>query len=371
MQIAFFIYSLGGGGAERVTTHMAEYWSRKDHKVTIFTMASTESNRYQLPNSVALVALEIDGKSRGPLTAAWSNIHRISVLRKELRKHNPDIIISMMSPANIMTGIACIGLRTKCIGSERSYPGYDHSGRLWDVLRRFTYRLIDTVITQTDAGKYWIQKHTNAHRVVAIPNPIVLPLPANDPVVTPPSKTNRKYVIGTGRLIDLKQFHHLIKAFANISGDIENWDLTIVGEGENMTELKNLASQLGVRDRVIMPGRVGNIADWYLAADIFVMTSETEGFPNALIEAMAHGVAAISYDCLTGPSEIIESGLNGVLVKTNDQADLEIQIRYLIENSQKRKNLAMEGKKITTTLDMNSIMTRWDKEITNVLTRAN
>ena len=135
-----------------------------------------------------------------------------------------------------------------------------------------------------------------------------------------------------------------------------------------MNKLKNLALQLGVQDRVILPGRVGNVADWYLAADLFVMTSETEGFPNALIEALAHGVAAISYDCLTGPREIINHGINGILVETNDQIDLENQIRELVKNDQKRKDMATAGKNIKETLAINSIMARWDKVIADSMT---
>jgi len=370
VQIAFFIYSLSGGGAERVTVHMADFWSKKGHEVTIFTMASTENNRYQLPKPIELISLKIDGKSKGLLTAVWNNIRRIRVLREEVRKRNPDIIISMMPHANVMTGLACIGLDTACIGSERNFPGIDYTGTLWGLLRRFCYRFIDTVVTQTEVGKEWILENTNALRVVAIPNPIVLPLPINEPVIAPPSQTNRKYIIGVGRLTKQKQFHHLIQVFANISGDFENWDLIIIGEGEDKTKLHHLSTQLSVQDRVKLPGRVGNIADWYLAAQLFVMTSETEGFPNALIEAMAHGVAVVSYDCPTGPREIIKPEVNGLLVEANDKIELEKQIRRLIKHDQKRKDLTKASKQISDTLNIDNIMSRWDKVITDILTEA-
>jgi len=367
MKIAFFIYSLDGGGAERVTVHMADYWSQIGHDITIYTMASAENNRYQLPNTVSLVELNIAGKSKGLSAAVRNNIYRIRTLRSELRKYNPDITISMMSHANVMTGIACIGLKTKCIGSERIFPSSYDTGRLWGLLRKISYRFINTVVTQTEVGKQWVQEHTSAPHVVAIPNPIVLPLPANEPFVTPPSKKNRRYILGAGRLTEQKQFHHLIQAFAKISGDFEHWDLAITGEGGKLTELQNLASELGVNDRVILPGRVGNIADWYIAADIFAMTSEIEGFPNALIEAMAHGVAAISYDCPSGPSEIIESGVNGLLVSTNDQTEFENSLRELINNDLKRSNISTAGKQITAKLDMKKIMSEWDNTISEIL----
>lgn len=366
MHIAFFIYSLSGGGAERVTTHMANHWSKTHRKVTVITMASTENNRYHLSAEIDLIALEIDGLSKGPISAIYNNISRINTLRKVLRNLNPDVVISMMTEANVMTGIACFGLKTKCIASERNFPGFDYTGCMWGLLRRHTYRFLDIVITQTDVGKKWISDNTSAGTVVSIPNPIVLPLLVNDPVVAVPKRTDRKRIIGTGRLTNQKQFHHLIAVFAKFSDEFKNWDLIILGEGENLAELQNLSKELGLQKRVNLPGRVGNIADWYLAADLFVMTSETEGFPNALIEAMAHGVAAISYDCPTGPSEIIESGVNGLLVKTNDKVELEKGIRELMNNNLKRKSFATAGKQITTTLNINSVMAQWDNVISDI-----
>lgn len=360
MHIAFFIYSLSGGGAERVTTHMAEYWAKKNHKITVITMSSAEGNRYKLSNCIDLKILNIDGESKGLLPSVTNNIKRIKVIRQTIIEVKPAVIISMMAPANVLAGLACVGLSTCCIGSERNYPGFDYSSRMWNFLRKYTYRNLNAVVTQTEVGKQWITQNTNAKCVHSIPNPIILPLPSFEPIVSPSKIKGKHLIIGTGRLTKQKQFHHLIEAFAGVAKDFDNWDLTIIGEGEKHIELEETAKDFGVSSRVHLPGRVGNVSDWYDSADLFVMTSQTEGFPNALIEAMAHGVAVISYDCLTGPAEIIDSGTNGLLVEKDDIKELETQIRHLIGNPSTRKRLAQGGKGIISKLDSGRIMEKWE-----------
>lgn len=367
MRIAFFIYSLSGGGAERVTTHMAEHWASKGHNVSVLTMASTDGNRYTLSENINLQSLEIDGVSSSIFRGVINNIKRIKILRDNVKRLNPEVIISMMAQANVMTGLACIGLKTKCIGSERNYPGFDYSSGLWIGLRKYTYKYLDAVVTQTIVGKQWIVDNTNATAVYSIPNPVVLPLPTLEPIVPPPLDTQRKLIIGTGRLTAQKQFDHLIEAFSGIAREFDNWDLAILGEGEKQHELAKIAVALGIEERVFLPGRIGNIAEWYERADLFVLTSQTEGFPNALIEAMAHGVAAVSYDCPTGPSEVIESGLNGILVETNDKQGIENKIRYLVTHKTIRNNMATSGRKITAKLDSKLIMENWEGVISDCL----
>ena len=361
--IAILIHSLTGGGAERVTSHMAIYWADKGHKVTVLTIASTASNRYALPENVDLHALGIAAVSANPVAGLFNNISRVKILRKAIIDVNPDIVISMMAQANVMAGLACRQLPIKCIGSERNYPGNDYTGRLWGTLRKYTYRFLDTVITQTHTSEEWILKHTNARRVINIPNPLLLPLPLLEPIVTPNKPSDTKLLLGVGRLTDQKQFNHLIECFAALAEKHTQWHLTIVGEGENRDAYDKLISERNLNHRVKLIGRAGNISDWYQAADAFALTSATEGFPNALIEAMAHGVPCISYDCLTGPSEIIEHGINGLLVEANNKQALTFAIDSLLGSSELQRSFAKKAVNIIERLDPEIVMSQWETEI--------
>ena len=121
-------------------------------------------------------------------------------------------------------------------------------------------------------------------------------------------------MLAAGRLAPEKGFNSLIEAYASILQKHPNWNLAIVGEGSERQKLQSLIDAKGITSRVHMPGWAGNMADWYARADLYVMTSSFEGFPNTLAEALAHGIPAVSFDCDAGPRDIIHHGQDGLLV---------------------------------------------------------
>lgn len=351
---------MSGGGAERVTSHMASYWASKGHSITLITYTSADNNRYELPDNVRTCSLDIDYPSSGVLSAIANNFKRITTVRSKLKELQPHVVISMMATANILTALACIGLGIKTIGCERNYPGDDDTPSGWKLLRKRAYRLLNHVVAQTDQGKSWLEENTNAQHCVSIPNPIILPLPSFQPHLSPSHYAGQNIVLGVGRLTDQKQFSHLIHAFSKIAIDHPQWKLIILGDGEQRQQLQALVESLSCSEQIELPGRAGNIADWLKIAEIFVLSSRTEGFPNALIEAMAHNTAVISYDCKTGPNEIIEHGVNGLLVSPNDEAKLTSDLNTLIKNEPQRVAFSREAEKIKNKLDINTIMKSWD-----------
>lgn len=362
MHIAFFIYSLSGGGAERVTCNMAEYWSKSGHQVTILTMADVKDNRYKLAENITLIPLGTATQSKNSLHALLNNINQVLELRKALKQLKPDQVIAMMSHAIVMAALACIRLPVKCIGSERTFPGLDNMDGPWQLLRKYCYRLPDTIVVQNEICKTWIDNNTSASNSVVIPNQLTLPLPSHPPIVKPSSRTGAsKHIIGVGRLDKKKQFEHLITAFQKLHRHHEDWDLSIIGEGQDHEALQKLINQHELNDRVSLVGRVGNIADWYRHANILALTSKTEGFPNVLIEAMAHGMTVVSYDCPTGPAELIKHGTNGILVPPNNIGELEHQIGTLMRNETLRESLAKEATKIIEKLHPSVVMAEWEQ----------
>lgn len=349
-----------------MTAHMANYWSG-EHNISVITLASTGENRYALDNDVDLIALNVDGASQNISAAFVENYKRLRKIRQTIKRLAPDAVISMMAHTNVLTSLACIGLDTVTLGSERNFPGIDNTGRLWGTLRRFTYRFLDVVVTQTELGMRWIEDNTNAKKVTTIPNPVFFPLPILQPKINIPTTTDYKTILSVGRLTEQKQFHHLISTYAKIHSKHPKWKLAIAGEGNLAATLQKQVYELGLSESVTLLGRVGNVGEWYHHCDIFVMTSKTEGFPNALIEAMSHGLPVISYDCPTGPREIIENGENGLLTDLNDTDQLETQLLKLIETPQLRDKLSKKAVAIRETLAMPNIMAQWEVLIATTL----
>jgi glycosyltransferase involved in cell wall biosynthesis len=274
----------------------------------------------------------------------------------------PDIAIGMMTTAAIVVAIAGLGLRGVVrIGAERSYPPSLPLNRLWRYLRKAVFGLLDEVVVQTADGAEWIRKNTWASKVTVIPNGIPWPMPVFEPRLEPPAKeAQQRHLIAVGRLRPEKQFDQLINVFARLAERFSNWNLMIVGDGPLGPQLSQQVHMLGLQDRILIPGRVGNVSDWYQSADLAALTSEFEGFPNVLLEAMACGLPAVSYDCLTGPSDIISQGKNGLLVPVGDQAALEEALGYLMADDQARLTLSKNAVAVKERFSEPKVFSQWE-----------
>ena len=171
-----------------------------------------------------------------------------------------------------------------------------------------------------------------------------------------------KLLLAVGRLDVQKGFEDLIAAFASRNPQLAGWKLVILGEGGLRTDIETLIESLGLADSVLLPGWAGNVADWYARAQMFVLSSHIEGFPNALLEAMSHGVACVSYDCATGPAEIIRDGIDGRLVPPAAGADgLAAAINELGENEEARTQFATRAEQVRQRFAPEKIMLEWDR----------
>lgn len=318
MKVAIYIYSLRGGGAERVTALLANRWAADGIEVSIITVCPVEIGEYALDASIKRVSLHLVRTSTNPIKKMWSNFKEIFALRRILKKERPDVAIGMMVSSSIILALAAFGTRTMPIGSERLYPLLSAPNRTWLVLRCVLYRFLFTIVCQTSDGAQWIKTHTWARRADVIPNPICLPIPRLRGEIAPSdvvgSDPNQKMLLCAGRLVKQKRFDLAIAAFAVLAERHPNWNLVVLGEGPERLNLSKLGRSLRLDGRLYMPGAVGNIGDWYEACDLFALTSDHEGFPNVLLEAMAHGRASVAYDCKTGPRDLIDNDQNGLLI---------------------------------------------------------
>ena len=359
MKVTLIIYHLGCGGAERVMSILANYWVSHGWTVTLIVLVdSTEESFYPLDPRVKLRSLEIASNSTNLFTSIANTWRRVKILRQEIIASQADVAISFMNAVNVYNIMACWNLAIPTIVCEHTYPGSNDASRIWQKLMKWSYRYADlvTVLTQSAVPFY---DPADGYQTIVMPNPVLPPAPAvvTERLLPTPS------LVALGRLDDCKGYDLLLKAFHQIHDRYPDWQLTILGEGELRPELEQLRSQLKLTDCVHLPGNVFNVADYLYQADLFVMTSRIEGFPMALCEAMVCGLPVIATDCLSGPSDIIDPGVNGVLVTTEDVNSIATGLESLISNPIEREKLAKNAPQILDRFGVESVMKLWDDAI--------
>ena len=362
MKLLIFIHSLGGGGAERVTAHLANHWVTKGIQIAIVTLASRDEDRYALDPAIDRISLERANISRGPVDAIFANVRRVRALRRVLVDRKPDVALAMMSNSNVLLALATVGLPgVRAFGSERIHPPALPIGKAWGMLRSTCYRLLEGVVAQTTKSREWVVANTSAKSVAVIPNPVVWPVERSSPVVPPESVgvPGRKRILAVGRLDRQKGFDILLGAIARMGTQLPDWELVIVGEGRDRAALQSRIRSLNLTDRAYLVGNTGNIGDWYESADIFVCSSRFEGFPNALAEAMAYGVAVVSFDCDTGPRDLIADDTDGLLVPPEDAEKLGSAMLALMQDDERRARLAARAVDVRNRFAIDRISERW------------
>jgi len=359
MKIVFVIGSMSFGGAERVISEMSNYWAKKGWDITILTIGATKEKGdfYILDSKIQRVDISIL-PSKSKIVTYFGLLRLLWRIRRFISKDKPNVVISFISNSNILMLLALLGIKVPKIISDRANPYRDRVGFF---IKKLIYPLATNLVIQTDSVKEFYNKIPNL-KVTVIPNPI------NPPTLSPKTKRfefKNKTVVAVGTIkLAIKGFDLLVKAFANISQKYPNWDLVIFGDGKDRLILENLIKEYDLEDRVFLPGVVDNPRDVIIDADIFVLSSLKEGFPNVLIEAMSVGLPSISFDCNFGPSEIIDNYKNGILVETGNIKKLQEAIEKLINSQSLRKELGDRAKKdIMNRYYIDKIMEEWERQL--------
>lgn len=363
MKIVFVIHSLGGGGAERVTTLLANFWCGLGHKVTVITLASRDHDCYSLAPGIKRIALETDSLSSSIFEAVWANTQRIHKLRKALRSCGPSVVIAMMTTTAINTLIAGLGLGFPIVVSERTFPPMLPQGPIWETLRKVTYPWAKCVVVLTNESAQWLKKVVPAATGVVVPNPIAYPVKSTSPVLEIPNNITADchLLLAAGRCDSGKQFDVLIDAFSRSADKFRDWKLAILGEGPERPTLQQYIHDKGLSSRVIMPGRAGNIGEWYERADLFALSSKFEGFPNVLLEAMSYGCPAVSYDCDTGPRNIIRHDIDGLLVDPDGSVEaLQVGLSKLMEDDDMRQKMSQRAVEVRERFAPAKVLEMWE-----------
>lgn len=353
---------MNSGGAERTAANLANAWVERGDAVTlVVTYSGRGKCFYQLSEKVELVYLaEHAGCLGRGIRAYWA---RLRTLRRLIRQRNLDVTLSFLTNVNVAALLATRGLNCRVIVSERTFPPLLPVGRIWAFLRRKTYPFADRVVMLTSEGLDWLHAHIPGARGMVIPNPVPFPLSVSEPQLLPEKfvLSERRLLLAVGRLDAGKQFDHLLEAFATLVPRYPQWDLVILGDGPERKVLEVQVERLGLTGNTRLPGSAGNIGNWYSRADLYVMSSRFEGFPNTLAEAMAHGCAAVSYDCDTGPRDIIRHEQDGLLVTpVGDVSALAQALDRLMGDDDLRQSMAARALDVRERYSMSSTLARWD-----------
>ena len=362
-RILFLVSSMNGGGAERDAALLCNHWVQEGHEVTLMPTFSGRGNCvYPLHENVSL---EFLADRVGSKTQSVTNkIRRLAVLRQAVREIEPDVIVSFLPNVNVAAILCAWGLGIPVVVGERTYPPAMPVGRVLETLRRLLYPHASFVTVQTRQALEWLADCCPKARGVVIPNPVYFPLPHGEPALDPAIilSPGQKFILAVGRLVEEKGFHQLLTAFATLASRYRKWDLVILGEGPKRAELETARDRLGLSNRVHLPGRAGNPGDWYKKGDFFVLSSRFEGFPNTLSEAMAYGLPVISFDCDTGPADLVRDEIDGFLVPpSRGSQGLAEKMELLMGDPDLRQRIGEASLSVRNRFSPGAVLNDWNK----------
>ena len=326
MNITFVIESLSKGGAERVVSLLSKEMARQGHTVSIITF----KDDCHYPYEGNLYCLNLPMTTTGFFGLMGLYIKRSIALKKRVLSIKPDKVFSFMEVSSIIS----ISTFIKPIVCIRLNPG-SFSAKIKFIIR-LLYPFSRAIICNSQAQIPTLLTIVNHSSIHTIYNPIDFEL--IDQLKDNPCDFSRPFILSVGRLADQKRFDLLIQAYA-LSECRKYADLMIIGSGDKEASLKTLSENLGISDRVLFKGNSDNPFCFMKQCLFFVLSSDYEGFPNVLAEALACGAAVISTDCPTGPSELIKDGYNGILVPTNQVSPLAQAMTTLYNNQDIRTQL--------------------------------
>jgi GalNAc-alpha-(1->4)-GalNAc-alpha-(1->3)-diNAcBac-PP-undecaprenol alpha-1,4-N-acetyl-D-galactosaminyltransferase len=372
---------LSGGGAERVATNMANYWAAKGWEVTILTTDfGGEPSTYGLHPRVTHLNLRsprfnnlpTDLRVTAPLRDlinACSQSERavlnpltphILRLRRVILSTRPAVVISHIYLTNICVLSATRGLGLPVIVTEHIDPNETFIGEGLELLRYRLYPQANYVAVLTEESLGYFSSVPGIRGRI-IPNAVTPPVFSS--FDKPPQQKNGKTLLAMGRLEHEKGFDLLLSAFNLVAEKHADWTLEILGEGPVRDYLESCVQKRGLGERVRMPGFTSRPFDAMRRADLFVLSSLDEGFPIVLLEAMACGVAVVSFDCPSGPRHIIRNGVDGVLVPPRDSQAMAAALDRLMGDEAERKRLAARAPEVLDRFSVEKVMSMWERLI--------
>lgn len=356
MKICCCIHSLGPGGMERVMSELINGFIRAhDAEVHVILYGIGRERFYEIDNRAIfhIPKFEFTNKHR-----TWCTLKTMAYLRKEIKRIKPDTVLSFGNYWNNFVLLATCGLKYPVYVSDRSSPT-KNMGAFQNKLRNLLYPMATGVIAQTSKAKDYYDKLFTQKNYAIIGNPI-------RNIEIPENNQREKIIVSVGRLINTKHYDRMIKLFAELNRP--DWKLIIVGgDAQNQNNMAKLQAQLadmGNPSNIELAGTQKDVESYLLKSKIFAFTSSSEGFPNVVGEAMSAGLPVISYDCVAGPSDMIEEGKNGYLIPVFDDELFKKRLLELMDDEEKREKMGKAAKESIKRFEVERIVSDFYQYIT-------
>jgi GalNAc-alpha-(1->4)-GalNAc-alpha-(1->3)-diNAcBac-PP-undecaprenol alpha-1,4-N-acetyl-D-galactosaminyltransferase len=364
MHIMLVVQSLGSGGAERVASTLVNAWAREGEQVTVLTLDAATPDFYWLDPRVTRVTLDLSCKSPNWQRYIWNNIRRVRALRSAVRSRGPDVVVSFIEKTNVLVLLATRGLSVPVVVEEHIDPRMHSVGVIAGWLRRLVYPRARAVVVLTPSVIEWARDIAGRTPVHVIPNPISEQFLRGKEI----DETRDKHtVVAMGRMEPQKGFDMLLQAFAQCAPKHPDWSLRIVGQGSELERLTALVDELRLGDRVSLDPVVKEPERVLRGSDLFVLSSRYEGFPMVLLEAMASGLPVVSFDCPSGPREMIREGVDGVLVPPNDIGALAGVLDRLMSAQDERQQLGRRAAEVIQRFGLPTVLAMWNELLMKVI----
>ncbi len=348
MRVMIITASMEAGGAERVVSQLLNSW-RANGVDCDLVLLRKRPIFYSIPEDVKVREFDRFCANRyvNKLRSYWE-------IRKIVKRVKPDVVLSLPEEIGIYVIGATLGLRVPVVVSERNNPWVMPNKKATRLLRRLLYPFASGLIFQTKQAASFFSTKLQRKGIV-LPNPLDLTR-----IPEPCVGEREKMIVGAGRLEPQKNFALLIDAFAEFYRDHPDYRLVVYGEGGERKALERRAAEKLPEGAFSFPGRATDLLERMNKAAAFVLSSDFEGVPNVLIEAMASGVPCVSTDCAPGgAAELIDDGKNGFLVPIGDAKALSEKLAEVVDNQEIAAKFASESVKIKEKLDAEIVCRRW------------
>jgi GalNAc-alpha-(1->4)-GalNAc-alpha-(1->3)-diNAcBac-PP-undecaprenol alpha-1,4-N-acetyl-D-galactosaminyltransferase len=357
MRIVLAINCLRGGGAERVMSWLANRLLESGHEVTLITFQLASNYDYECNHGVRQVHLGFHRYCNSSRVTGFVNLIRWrSLLRRTVEEARADVVLSFIDGMNVYCLFSLLGKRVPIVVAERTDPSQSLMSSNKKKVRPFLYRIKSkAVVFQTEniAAQYKALWRLNVVRV--IPNAVQATF-TSTPVIQA-----RKVVLAVGRLDRQKGHDVLLNAWAALGAATDGWILRVVGDGIERQNYHQFIEKLDLNGKVELPGFIQDVAVEYQEASVVVLPSRVEGFPNALLEAMAAGKPVVVSNLPDACREVIQHEVNGLLYDGNSPAALADALRRLLGDEQLRENLACKAVEVRQRFSEKSVYSLWEQ----------